>query len=99
LDELSVVFKLFDEGGAPCQQVRSLAANKLGEIEAHLLEVTALRDDLKAALQDWDHRLAKTTSGQRAGLLKTLATRSSELSSSTLVMRKPKRAKKGKGNA
>ena len=100
LDELSVVFKVFDQGGAPCRQVRSLAANKLAEIEKHLQEVTALRDDLQTALRDWDSRLAKTAAGQRAGLLKVLAARSSAPSSSTsLLIRNPKRGKKGKGNA
>ena len=28
LDELSTIFKVFDGGGAPCQQVRTLAAQK-----------------------------------------------------------------------
>ena len=95
LDELSAIFKVFDRGGAPCQQVRSLAANKLAQIETHLEEVIALRDDLKNALEDWDKRLAKTKSGQRAGLLKTLATRNGVRSSSSLLLRKPSVKKKG----
>lgn len=99
LDELRVVFKVFDQGGAPCHQVRSIAANKLAEIESHLREVTTLRDDLKAALKDWDLRLAKTTAGQRAGLLKALAERNGFKGSSTsLLIRKPKRTEKGKSN-
>jgi len=97
LDELSEIFKVFDRGGAPCHQVRSLAANKLAEIEDHLREVTALRNELRAALKDWDNRLAKTGSGQRAGLLKALAARASVRRSSTsLLLRKPKRNKKGR---
>src|SRR4030095_2506914 len=99
LDELSVVFRIFDQGGAPCHQVRSIAANKLAEIESHLREVTALRDELKVALKEWDLRLAKTASGQRAGLLQALAVRNNLRSSSTsLLIRKPKRTKKGKKN-
>src|SRR5881392_2359578 len=47
LDELRTLFKVFDDGGAPCQQVRSLAASKLAQIETHLEEVIVLRDDLK----------------------------------------------------
>lgn len=96
LDELSTIFKIFDRGGAPCQQVRGLAARKLAEIETHLLEVTALRDDLRDALKDWDSRLAKTTSGQRAGLLKALATRDTKwhrLKSVAVHKRKPERKK------
>jgi DNA-binding transcriptional MerR regulator len=95
LDELRSIFRVFDRGGAPCQQVRSLAANKLAHIETHLQEVTALRDDLKNALKDWDERLAKTASGQRAGLLKTLATRNGVRSSSRLLFRGPSIRKKG----
>jgi DNA-binding transcriptional MerR regulator len=95
LDELRSIFKVFDRGGAPCQQVRSLAANKLAQIEAHLEEVIALRDDLKNALADWEKRLAKTASGQRAGLLKTLAARNGMRSSSSLLLRRPSLKKKG----
>ena len=95
LDELRSIFKVFDRGGAPCQHVRSLAANKLAQIETHLQEVIALRDDLKDALKDWDKRLAKTTSGQRAGLLKTLAARNGVRSSSSLLLRRPSIKKKG----
>ena len=100
LDELSSVFKIFEQGGAPCRQVRSLAATKLAEIENHLRQVTVLRNELKAALKEWDLRLEKTTSGQRAGLLKALAARTSvESSSTSLLLRKPRRIKKGKTNA
>ena len=95
LDELRSIFKVFDRGGAPCQQVRSLAANKLAQIETHLQEVIALRDDLKNALEDWDKRLAKTASGQRAGLLKTLAARNGVRSSSSLLLCRPSIKKKG----
>ena len=95
LDELRSIFEVFDRGGAPCQQVRSLAANKLAQIETHLQEVIALRDDLKNALEDWDKRLAKTASGQRAGLLKTLAARNGVRSSSSLLLRRPSVKKKG----
>ena len=95
LDELSTIFKVFDGGGAPCEQVRTLAAQKLAEVESHLQEVTTLRDDLRAALKDWDARLAKTVSGQAAGLLKALAVRDGAHNSSTsYLLRRPKR--KGK---
>ena len=95
LDELRSIFKVFDRGEAPCQQVRNLAASKLAQIETHLQEVIALRDDLKNALADWDKRLAKTASGQRAGLLKTLAARDGVRSSSSLLLRRPSVKKKG----
>jgi|ERR1051325_1903567 DNA-binding transcriptional MerR regulator len=97
LDELAAIFKVFDRGGAPCHEVRELAAIKLAEIEAHLREVKAMRDELREALADWDMRLAKTTRGQRAGLLKALAARQSiQRSRTSLLLRKPKLKKKGK---
>ena len=96
LDELRSIFSVFDRGGAPCLQVRSLAAEKLAQIETHLEEVIALRDDLKNALRDWDQRLAKTASGQRAGLLKTLAARSEVRASTSLVLRKPLTNRRGR---
>jgi DNA-binding transcriptional MerR regulator len=96
LDELSAIFKVFDGGGAPCQQVRSLAAQKLAEVESHLQEVTTLRNDLRATLKDWDARLAKTVLGQPAGLLKSLTARDgSDHSSSSFLIRRPKRRNKG----
>lgn len=96
LDELNAIFKVFDRGGAPCQQVRSLAAGKLAQLETHLKDVIALRDDLKLVLTEWDKRLAKTASGQRAGLLKTLAARNGARSPTNLLLRKPSTRKKGK---
>lgn len=88
LDELSAIFKVYDGGGAPCRQVRTLGASKLNQIESRLKELMLLRDDLKKVLTDWDKRLAKTTSGQRAGLLKAVATRNDFHSSTHLLLGK-----------
>ena len=95
LDELKEILSVFDRGGVPCHEVRSLAASKLSQIEVHLKEVTSLRDELKDALKDWDQRLAKTASGKRANLLNTLTTRDGLRSSTGLLLRKPSRQKKG----
>lgn len=96
LDELREVLHVFDRGEAPCHQVRSMAESKLAQIEVHLTEVISLRDALRDALKDWDKRLAKTASGQRANLLKTLTTRNGLHSSTSLLLRKPSRQKKGR---
>ena len=99
LDELSRVFKVFDRGGAPCQEVRGLAVTKLAELERHLQDVIAIRNELRASLKDWDTRLAKTATGQRAGLLKALAARDSvRHSSNRIFLRKPEMKQKGKRN-
>lgn len=98
LDELAAVFKVFDAGGAPCHEVRRLAAAKLAHIEEHLRDVTAMRDELRQALEDWDARLANTARGQRARLLQALAERNGvKRSATSLLLRKPK-PKKGKTN-
>ncbi len=95
LNELGAIFKVFDSGGAPCEQVRNLAAKKLSQLEMHLKEVTALRNDLKETLQRWDKHLAKTDPGQRARLLNTLPARAGARSSSSLLLPKPSIEKKG----
>src|SRR5947209_676185 len=73
LDELARILKVRDQGGAPCQEVRNLAAKKLSNLESQLLELTKLRDDLRRTLKDWDVRLARRTNGERVGLLESLA--------------------------
>jgi DNA-binding transcriptional MerR regulator len=96
LDELGAIFNVFDHGGAPCRQVRALAATKLAEIERHLQDVLAMRDTLRKSLKEWDKRLATTASGQRAGLLKALAAHKTvRHSSNTLLLRKPQKNQKG----
>jgi DNA-binding transcriptional MerR regulator len=78
LDELARILKERERGRAPCRQVRALAAAKLTEIELRLDEMLAVRDELKATLEDWDARLARTKDGQRAGLLEALSSRDSK---------------------
>lgn len=73
LDELSTVLKERDRGGAPCRRVRELAAEKLSAVESQLLDLSALRDELRRSLRDWDKRLAQTDPAAPAGLLEALA--------------------------
>jgi DNA-binding transcriptional MerR regulator len=72
LDELRRILKVRDGGGAPCRNVRDLAAGKLGQIEQRIAELKALRDQLRGLLQDWDKRLSQTPDGQPARLLELL---------------------------
>jgi DNA-binding transcriptional MerR regulator len=71
LDELSRVLKVRDSGGAPCEEVRKIAAQKLVDVQEQLRELTALRNDLQETLRDWDTRLARAN-GKRANLLESL---------------------------
>ena len=73
LDELSRFLTQRDRGGAPCRKVRALAAGKLETIERQLVEMAAVRDDLRAALTNWDATLARTPRGRQARLLDALA--------------------------
>jgi DNA-binding transcriptional MerR regulator len=73
LEELARVLGVRDKGGAPCRQVRDLAASKLEMIERRMEELALVRDQLEKLLEDWDGRLARTTPGHRAGLLDSLS--------------------------
>jgi len=72
LAELAIVLRERDKGGAPCRKVRAIAADKLEATEARLVELTRLRDELRALLADWDARLANAPPGARSGLLDSL---------------------------
>jgi DNA-binding transcriptional MerR regulator len=73
LDELARVLKVRDAGGAPCEEVRRLAAQKLVNVQDQLRELAKLRDDLQETLKDWDGRLARRRGGKRANLLESLS--------------------------
>src|SRR5690242_5635863 len=44
LDELARIFRVRDNGGAPCNEVRTLAAAKLSQVETQLKDLAAFRD-------------------------------------------------------
>jgi DNA-binding transcriptional MerR regulator len=72
LDDLERVFKIRDAGGAPCRQVRELAAAKLDEIEALVRDLAAMRDEMRELIKDWDRRLESVAADEPARLLETL---------------------------
>jgi DNA-binding transcriptional MerR regulator len=72
LAELARIFRVRERGGAPCREVQRMAEGKLAELEKRLAEMSALRDELRALLADWDRRLESTPAGMRAGLLERL---------------------------
>lgn len=74
LDELAKLLNVRDRGGAPCMEVRNLAAAKLSDVESRLREMAELGNELVAVLKDWDTRLEQRAPGQRAHLLETLNT-------------------------
>ena len=76
LDDLGRVLRQRDAGGAPCREVRAIAAARLQALERRLGELAALRAELRSLVDEWDDRLATIPSGARAGLLDALATTS-----------------------
>jgi len=73
LDELARVLKVRDAGGAPCEEVRRIASQKLADVQDQLRELTSLKDDLQKILRDWNARLAQRSDGKRANLLESLS--------------------------
>lgn len=71
LAELARILRVRERGGAPCREVRAMAAGKLEEIERQLEELRELRDYWRSLLVEWDQRLGSTPEGSRAGLLET----------------------------
>lgn len=72
LDELGRILSVRDRGGAPCRNVRALAAGKLTQLEDRLRQVTEARDLLRSVLRRWDDTLASADEGERVGLLEAL---------------------------
>jgi DNA-binding transcriptional MerR regulator len=75
LAELRKVLSVRDTGGAPCRNARALVSARLDALIRQIADLRALRKELRALLTDWDQRLARTPSGERAYLLESLASR------------------------
>jgi DNA-binding transcriptional MerR regulator len=78
LAELARIFRVRERGGAPCREVRAMAAGKLEEIERQLAELVELRDYWCTLLVEWGRRLGSTPEGMRAGLLERMSDPPSE---------------------
>lgn len=85
LDELARFLNERDKGGVPCREVRSLAAEKLDDIETRLEELFFVRDELRATLADWDSLLSGKTVVERAGLLESLVSADSSPGQTSLA--------------
>jgi DNA-binding transcriptional MerR regulator len=98
LDELANILHVRDSGGAPCHEVRALGVTKLSNIETQLKELVSLRDELRRTLKDWDARLKRKPSSDRANLLESLAATESNRTESSRRFRSPlkRRTKKEK---
>jgi MerR family transcriptional regulator, copper efflux regulator len=72
LDELSRLLNIREKGGAPCREVRGLAAAKLKVLDEQMRGLAALRSELRRMIGQWDTKLAVTRKGDRAHLLDML---------------------------
>jgi DNA-binding transcriptional MerR regulator len=72
LKELAGAFGQRERGGVPCQRVRALVGERLTALENRLRDLTALRDEMRGLVHEWEARLAATPKGQRARLLDML---------------------------
>lgn len=75
LKDLASALGQRERGSPPCQRVRRLIGERLEALDARLVELTALRDEMRVIVRDWDARLAVTPNGQRARLLDMLGGR------------------------
>jgi DNA-binding transcriptional MerR regulator len=73
LKELASALAQRDAGSPPCRRVRALIGERLDGLQARLIELTALRDEMRIIVREWDERLAQTPPGQKARLLDMLA--------------------------
>jgi DNA-binding transcriptional MerR regulator len=73
LEELARLLKIRENGGAPCKEVRALAAAKLKDLDDQLQSLSVLRKELGKMLDKWDSKLARTKQGEQARLLDMLA--------------------------
>lgn len=73
LKEIARILRVREQGGAPCQEVRELAAQKLDALDRHIEDLTRYRDELRQIMVDWDDRLRQTGRSGRARLLEALA--------------------------
>lgn len=98
LDELAGILSVRDSGGAPCHEVRALAASKLAQVESQLSDLIVLRDELRTTLKDWNGRLKRKGTRARAHLLESLTSRETATKSSRRFPSplKPKKKKEKK---
>jgi MerR family transcriptional regulator, mercuric resistance operon regulatory protein len=72
LDELARIIKVRDQGGAPCREVRAIAAARLTTLEGRVSELQVACDRLRTVLERWDTLLDQMPAGKRASLLEAL---------------------------
>lgn len=75
LAELAGFLRERDAGRPPCGRVRTVAGERLAEVERRIEELTRFRDDLREVIRDWDRRLAAGSASRPMRLLETATSR------------------------
>jgi MerR family copper efflux transcriptional regulator len=96
LDDLARILKVRDSGGAPCRQVRTMAEAKLADLETLVHELTAMRDELRRLLKEWDGLLDSVDDNEPARLLESLAATDFASGQARLPLKSPLSTRKTK---
>jgi DNA-binding transcriptional MerR regulator len=94
VEDLARVLKERDAGGAPCRDVFRIARTRLDELDERIAALTALREQLRHVVGEWEQRVAVLPAGRRAGLLDGLAARPSDARLRSLLRPRPKRPRR-----
>lgn len=78
LAELAGILRQRDSGVPPCHRVRAMAEGKLDDLDRRIAEMSAMREELRRIIEQWDGRLAATPDGAPALLLERLTTINTE---------------------
>lgn len=73
LAELADIFQTRDAGRAPCRRVLRLAEQKLSALNDQITQLRRTKLYLRQLVRDWRSRLSRTSRGNKALLLQTLA--------------------------
>jgi len=69
LRQLSTFLRARQDGRAPCRQVRAAGAQILEGLDQQITTLLSTRQAVQRMLDDWDDRLARTSSNEPARLL------------------------------
>lgn len=72
LSELAAILRTHDSGGIPCTSVYQLAQEKLRKVKCDIESLKETEKQLTALVRDWEIRMKKSGSGQKAHLLGSL---------------------------
>jgi DNA-binding transcriptional MerR regulator len=72
LRELAEVFRIRDQGGAPCQRVFKLTEQKLKDVRRQIEELRETEQTMRQVLRKWSALMTKAGPGRRAFLLQAL---------------------------